>query len=211
MKKPFLLAIFLINILNAHGQQKAVTETGETVVLYNDGRWIYINRDTLVAAEIKTNPQKFERNKKASFLLKSTRIDVGCWLDPKKWTFQKAGEKDASEYEINNVDAGLYGLLLTEKINLPIESLANIALMNAREAAPDVIITTKEYREVNGLRVLMMQMTGTIEDIPFSYYGYYYATQKGAVQFLVYSSKENVEANLADIEILLNGLVEISE
>lgn len=209
MKRLFLLLSFLTFAILAYSQQKAVTETGETVVLYSDGRWVYTNQDSLVASDIATNPKKFEKNNKASFLVKSSKIDVGCWLDPKKWTFQKATGHDAAEFEIENAELGLYGLMITENLQLPVESLANIALGNARKAAPDVQLISKEYRNVNGIKVLLMHMTGTIQDILFSYYGYYYATETGAVQFLVYSSKETVDSHIEDIESLLNGLVEI--
>jgi len=56
----------------------------------------------------------------------------------------------------------------------------------------------------------MMRMTGTIQDIKFSYYGYYYSTPNGATQFLVYSSDELVSQHIAEIEELLNGFVELN-
>ena len=56
----------------------------------------------------------------------------------------------------------------------------------------------------------MMRMTGTIQNIKFSYYGYYYSTSMGATQFLVYSSEDLVDKNLGEIEELLNGLVELN-
>lgn len=133
---------------------------------------------------------------------------MGCYLDPVKWTFKRAEENEAAEYEINNMELGLYGMMITEKLDLPLEALANIALDNARDAAPDVQVIKKEYRMVNGLKVLMMRMTGTIQNIKFSYYGYYYSTSMGATQFLVYSSEDLVDKNLGEIEELLNGLVE---
>lgn len=210
MKKSLLLA-FVVYIFQGalYGQQKAVTETGDEVILYADGRWKYVAKDTLTASEIATNPVKFEKSPASTFLVKSTRINVGVYLDPKKWTFQKAEGHEAAEFEINNEDLGLFGLVITENLNLPVETLANIAIENARAAAPDVVINHKEYRKVNGADVLMMRMTGTIQDILFSYYGYYYATPVGAVQFLVYSSKENVDKHTQEIEALLNGLVEV--
>jgi hypothetical protein len=208
--KYFLIYIaILCSNAAVFAQIKAVTDTGDEVILYKDGRWAYVAKDTLTAATITTNPSKFKKSSEASFLAKSTRVPVGVWLDPKVWTFQKAPGHDAAEFEINNDDAGLYGLVITENLELPLESLANIAIDNARAAAPDIQIINKEYRNVNGVNVLMMRMTGTIQDILFSYYGYYYATPRGAVQFLVYSSKENVDTHISTIENLLNGIVEL--
>jgi hypothetical protein len=210
MKKLFFLTGLVICSALVSAQQSAVTQTGEQVILNDDGTWTYVNKDTINADEILTNPEKYSKSDKSSFLLKSTRLSLGCYLDPKKWTFKKGEESDAAEYEINNIDDGLYGMMITEKLDLPLESLANIAIDNARDAAPDVRVNKKEYRYVNGLKVLMMRMTGTIQGIKFSYYGYYYSTSNGATQFLVYSSEEIVDQHIADIEELLNGFVVIN-
>ena len=203
----FILALSI----DVSGQQKAVTETGETVVLYSDGRWAYVNKDTIREAEIPTHPKQFNRDTGASFLVKSSKMNIGVWIDSSAWSFEKSASHDAAEFEFVNEEKGLYGLTITENLDLPMEALANIALDNAREAAPDVKVISKEYRMVNGLKVLMMHMTGTIQDILFSYYGYYYTSGNGALQFLVYSSKENVDSNVNEIERLLNGLVEVKE
>jgi hypothetical protein len=207
MKKLIVLTGFVFFIGSSYAQQSAITQTGEQVTLYDDGTWTYVNKDTIKADEILTNPDKYSKGNTSSFLLKSTRISIGCYLDPKKWTFKKGEDTEAAEYEINDTTDGLYGMMITEKLDLPLESLANIALDNARDAAPDVRIIKKEYRYVNGLKVLMMRMTGTIQNIKFSYYGYYYSTSGGATQFLVYSSEEIVDQHIADIEDLLNGFV----
>jgi hypothetical protein len=192
-------------------QQTAVTETGDVVILYDNGTWSYLQKDTISVENVKVNPVRFSKSITSLFLLKSSRVNVGCYINPEKWSFAKTKENEAAEYEINNMKLGLYGMLITEKLDLPLESLANIALDNARDAAPDVEVTEKEYRYVNNLKVLMMRMTGTIQDIRFSYYGYYYSTKNGATQYLVYSSEEIVNQNLSEIEELLNGLVEINE
>lgn len=210
MKKFVWAALLLALVIPAFAQQSAVTETGEQVTLYDDGTWSYVSKDTINKDEILTNPIRFSKSLSSSFLLKSTRLSLGCYLDPKKWTFKKGEENEAAEYEINDIENGLYGMMITEKLDLPLESLANIALDNARDAAPDVKVVQKEYRTVNGLKVLMMRMTGTIQDIKFSYYGYYYSNSVGATQFLVYSSEDIVDQHIADIEELLNGLVEIA-
>ena len=209
MKNLSLISLFLLLYTTLYCQQKAVTDKGETVVLYSDGRWTYVNQDSIKKEEVPVNPVTFGKPDKASFLLKSDRVGVGCWLDPKKWTFLKAPGHDAAEYEINNEEKGLYALIITENLKLSVEALANIAVENARAVAPDVTITKKEYRNVNGLNVLMMRMTGTIQDILFSYYGYYYTDDSTSVQYLVYSSEENIESNLRDIEDLLNGFVSL--
>ena len=55
----------------------------------------------------------------------------------------------------------------------------------------------------------MMHMTGTIQGVKFTYYGYYYSNSNGTIQFLSYTGNNLIKTYLNDIEILLNGLVEL--
>lgn len=193
MEKIFLSLFFLSCASFGFSQQKAVTENGDEVILYADGSWTYANREALNADDIVLNPNAFSRPSKASFMIKSKRIGIGCYIQPKLWSFHNAPTNAAAEFELTNSDGDLYGMIITEKLDLPLESLAAIAVHNAQDAAPDLQVTHKEYRIVNGLKVIMMRMTGTIEEIRFSYYGYYYTGAGGAVQLLIYSSASVME------------------
>ncbi len=210
--KILVLASFLFLLsTGSKAQQMAVTQTGDQVVLYNDGRWVYADKDSLVTVDIPLNPLPFEKSKNASFLVKSKRINIGCWIDPKAWKLRPAESPSAAEFEFDHNNGSLYGLIISENLDIPTESLANLAVNNAREAAPDIKVTAKEYRIVNGTKVLMLRMTGTIEDIRISYYGYYFAADGGATQFLVYSSDTFMDENIDTVEQLLNGLVVIEK
>jgi hypothetical protein len=207
MKHLGFVAFLLLMSIFSFAQQRAVTDQGEQVVLYNDGTWVYVEKDSIRRDEVAINQLPFSKSKKASFLLKSKRIDIGCWIDPKVWKFRTSQSHEAAEFEIDHVDGSMYALIITEKLDVPTESLGNLAIQNALAAAPDLKVTTKEYRNVNGIKVLMMRMTGTIEDMRFSYFGYYYAADGGATQFLAYASEEFMEENLTEVEDLLNGFV----
>jgi hypothetical protein len=69
MKRTLLLLIslFFVNLIQA--QQKAVTETGEEVILFEDGTWEYQNKDQISEKEIPTNSKKFKKDKESTFLL----------------------------------------------------------------------------------------------------------------------------------------------
>jgi len=207
-----LLPCLLLLSFGGFTQIMAVTDTGEKVLLYSDGRWAFAERDSINSQEIPTNDQNFTKSKDADFLLKSTRTSTGFWLDPKAWTFTTPEEPDAAaEYELDHKNGSLYGMIITEHLDLSLPALGNIALQNAREAAPDAKVTAKEYRTVNGKKVLMMRMVGTIQDIRFSYFGYYYTAKGISVQYLVYSSESFMDDNLSTVEDLLNGFVDLTE
>jgi hypothetical protein len=206
-KIAILLTGFLLYTFHLTAQTSAVTSNGEEVVLYNDGTWKYVNKKSTEDTEIKTNSTKFSKDKEATFLVKSNITNVGIYLNPKEWSFKKS--KDAGEYEFQLKAKEGYGLLLAERIAIPLESLKSIALTNAQKAAPDAEIVKEEYRMVNGAKVLCLQMEGTLQGIRFSYFGYYYSSDKGTVQLLTYTSKSLFKDYRADLETFLNGFVEL--
>lgn len=207
MKKILSFAIAFILALPAMAQKKAVTENGEEVILYTDGTWKYINDSAREEKEIPVNPKAFTKGNASTFLLKSSKFNVGVWIDPKKWSFKKAENNDAAEYEFELKGKDLYGMMINELVEIPLESLKKIAIENAREAAPDIQLIKEEYRTVNGQKVLMLQLNGSAEGIKFSYYGYYYSNENGTMQMVLYTSQNLLKNYLTEIESHLNGFV----
>lgn len=208
MKSTFFLFVFIYTFSLTHAQQKAVTENGDEVILYGDNTWEYVYADD-EELNIPTNDKVFKKGEASTFLLKCSKVKVGFWLDPKLWSFKKATENPDAEYELQLKDGDLYGMILAEKIEIPLVSLRSIALENGRMAAPDLKVMKEEYRTVNGLNVLFMQMNGTMQGIKFSYYGYYFTSSQGTVQFITYTSQNLLKEYVDDCELLLNGIVEL--
>ncbi|MGB0882004.1 MAG: hypothetical protein ACPGSO_03545 [Vicingaceae bacterium] len=210
MKKIiFLIALFAISLPKIYAQQKAVTETGEEVFLYDDGTWKFKNEKNIKKVEVFENKKKFVKNNKSTFLLKSSKLSVGFWINPKIWSFKKAESNEEAEYELQLKGGDLYGMILTEKVEIPLETLKYIALENGKSAAPDLKVVHEEYRNVNGLRVLLLKLNGTMQGIKFSYYGYYYSNENGTVQFITYTAQNLLDGYLKDAEILLNGITDL--
>tara|TARA_Y100000385_G_scaffold289637_1_gene359747 strand:- start:3641 stop:4273 length:633 start_codon:yes stop_codon:yes gene_type:complete len=210
MKRTLLLLIslFFVNLIQA--QQRAVTETGEEVILFEDGTWKYQNEDQIYEKETPTNPNKFKKDKASTFLLKSSKLNIGVYLNPKTWSFKKATDNPEAEFELQLKGGDLYGMIITEKVEIPLETLKSIALENGKAAAPDLKIVKEEYRTVNGLKVLLLQLNGTMQGIKFSYYGYYFSSPNESVQFITYTSQNLLDSYKPEIEKLLNGFVEIN-
>ncbi len=191
----------------AYAQIPAVTSEGEEVLLYNDGTWKYAQDHSRKTSEPAINPTPFSKSSDATFQVKSKKLPVGVWLNAKKWSFEKSGADEASEYtfELRNEDAR--AIMITEKYEMPLTTLRDLAIKNAKEAAPDIQVVQEEYRTVNGITVLCMQMNGTIEGIKFTYLGYYFSNESGAVQFLSYTSQNLFASYREEMERLLNGFV----
>ena len=191
-------------------QKKAITDQGDEVILYENGTWKYTKDfDAKDNNKIPLSSINHVRNKNASFLLKSSKGNLGFWIDPKKWNFGKSSSNKSAEYEFSLKDETLFGVIISEAVNIPIESYVDIAIQNGRDAAPDMKIVHKEYRIVNGLKVLHLQMEGTQAGVKFLYYTYYYSTENATIQFLVTSYASSFKKHASDAEELLNGLTTI--
>ncbi len=207
MKKIIISLLALSLSSPAFPQVNAITDTGDEVVLYDDGTWRYKGDDSMEREPIPVNETKFEKDKSSTFLVKSNKIGVGLHINPKTWSFRKGTENEAFEYQFQKKGEDLYAMMITEKLDIPVENLQQIAIRNAQAAAPDLKVIKEEYRNVNGIRVLMMQMTGTIQGMKFTYFGYYYSSEGGAVQLLTYTGTSLFDDFVEDIELFLNGFV----
>lgn len=206
MKKLVLIAIAAMFSFTCFAVQKAMTDKGEEVLLYDNGTWKFANERLNKPAEFKYNKKKYYKSKKATFELKSKKNDVAVWLDPKKWSFSKSKSNSEAEYQFQLKGADLHGLLISEAIEIKVETLVNIALENAKRAAPDARIVSQEYRTVNGLRLVQLNILGTIQGIKFSYLGYYYSNSKGTTQLLTFTSENLFPKYRKAAETFLNGL-----
>ena len=206
MKKLFVTIILLL-AATSYASQKAITDTGEEVILNSDGTWEYSDNAQKAIGTIKTNKKKFERPRDSSFQLKSIKNNSAYWINTNKWSFGKAKNNPQAEYQFQLKGKDLYAMAIAEGVEIPIETLADIALSNARSAAPDAKIVRQEYRVVNGKKVIYMEMNGTIQGIKFTYLGYYYSDASGSTQLIAYTATSVVDKYKSEINDFLNGLV----
>ncbi|MDX5447629.1 MAG: hypothetical protein LPK47_04550 [Bacteroidota bacterium] len=211
MKNTTLLLFSFLSISLAHGQTHALTDEGQDVLLFEDGTWSYVEDLELTEneVEIPMNPTEFKRPKSASFLVKSSSFNIGIHIDPKAWSFNKGKTNEDAEYEFESKKGEIYGMMIAEGIEIPLLTLRSIALENAQSVAPDVHIVHEEYRMVNGIKVLCLQMEGTYQGIQVAYLGYYYSNENGTVQMVTYSGKKIMEREKERAVEFLNGLVEL--
>lgn len=208
MIKNTLLIFSLLFSLNNFAQIiNAVTETGETVILYKDKTWKYVNDSIIEVKEIPTNNYKYIKPDESSFMVKSNKMPIGFWLNPKKWSFKKSVSNEAAEFTFTLKNSDLYAMAITERTKIPLENLKKIAIDNAKEVAPDVTVEKEEFRTINGKKVLMMQLGGTTQGIKFKYFAYYFSGEIGVVQFVTYCSDNLFEDYKKDMETFLNGIV----
>ena len=59
---------------------------------------------------------------------------------------------------------------------------------------------------VNGKQVMVLMFEGTIQKIPFSYYGYYYSGKQGAIQLVGFTAQSVFPKYEAEFTKFLDGL-----
>ena len=208
MRKSLLFFFICIIFINsAIAQQKAITDNGDQVILYNDGTWKYAAGVKPEESTPEMNPAEFTRDKSASFLLKSNKIHIGFWLDPKKWKFYKATSNEDAEFQMELREQSTEVVIISEKVQIPLPSLREIVLTTLKSASPDLQILHEEYRMVNGLKVLYVQAKGTVSGIKAFFYNYYYSDSSCTVQYDVIGLNTDTAADRKNAEELLNGLV----
>jgi hypothetical protein len=207
--KLLLSVTLLTTIHTTQAQIKAVTETGEEVLLSSDGTWKYVE-DVKNNDSLSTNPALFKKSATANFLLKSKNTAVGFWLDSKKWNFAKSTD-EASEYSFSLKGNGsVGGLVVTEDLGMDLKSLRKIAIGNMQKVSSKFKIIREEKRTVNDLTLLMVQIDAVVEGIKINYITYYFTNAESTVQFITYIPKNAVEKYFSASEELLNGLVTLS-
>jgi len=123
--------------------------------------------------------------------------------DTNKWKQGRSDEPGRYKFEHQKGDA--YGIVIAERIDVPTDSLPEVALTNAKKLDPNARITLREKRRVNGVDVWFLKMEVTAVGVPFTYYGYYYGGESGTIQVLTYTSRELVPDYDSDFMEFLNG------
>ncbi|MFC1532662.1 hypothetical protein ACFL7M_04770 [Thermodesulfobacteriota bacterium] len=204
--KKLLVTILLLLAATSYASHKAITDTGKEVILHSDGTWEYSDKEQKATKIIKTNKRKFERPRDSSFLIKSKKNNSAFWINTDKWSFNKAKFNVEAEYEFVLKGKDLYAMVVTEGIEIPPETLTEMALENAQVVAPDAKIVKREYRVVNGKKVIYMETMGTMRGINIVYSGYYYSDASGSTQFLTYTTTKLRDRYESEITDFLNGL-----
>ena len=206
----FAAVFFAFSTSIVVASEKAFTSTGEIVILNEDGTWQYENQSLSRpgSKKIKTNTKKFKTPKKSNFPVKSKINSFGLKMNPAEWGFTKKGAiNEEAEYEFRHKKLDIYAMAITESIEINLENLIEIAKENMEKAGSNVRVVNREYRNVNGEKVIFMEMAAVISGIKATYLGYYHSNSKGSTQLLAFTGTTLADKYKQDIFNLLNGLI----
>lgn len=181
---------------------RAKTEAGKEVVLYPDGTW----KD---AEEAKAQPsatRNYQKPRTAKTLFQPSRGKFKIWYDENKWALSKAVPDADGRTQFRLLSGDGYVMVIAEGLSIPLETLKQLAFDNAKGAAPDALIVAEEKRTVNGKEILFMRIDGTVRQIPFTYYGYYYGGNEGTIQVIAFTGQNLIDKYKEEFTNFLNGL-----
>ena len=197
----FILIVAFAQVGLAQDPIRAKTEAGKEVILYPDGTWKYAG-ESEAKAKVPADPKKQFGSKT---LFKPDRGSFGIWYDQTKWQMSpKSTEPGRWQFNLRRGDG--YAIAIVEELPIPIASLRKIALENAKEASPDARIIAEESKLINGKEILCLTINGTVEQIPFTFYGYYYGGKQGTIQLLTFTGEALFEKYKPEFLDFLSGL-----
>lgn len=183
---------------------RATTQDGREVLLDPKGTWKFapaaVGKGPDAGAQYRV-PAASKEN------VQIPKLKAKIAYNDKRWQLLNKPLNEVASLSFRHVSGDSYAMVIAERVEMPIKTLRDAAVENARAAAQDLKVEREERRTVNGKSVLFLQMSGTVKGIPFVYYNYYHAGPVGSIQIISYTSKNLFEENKADFADLLNGLL----
>lgn len=198
-----VLCLFISGALCAHALT-ATTDDGRKVILNSDGTWKYAPVEKPALALL--GPE-WTKPANATSVLKGKAGFYELWYDPNKWTVHTNPPNPVAEYYLIHSNQEGQTMVISERISAPLNALKRVAIDNAKRGAPDTQVKDEQMITVNGQRVLRMTMFGTMQGIPFAYYGLYWTGKAGALQVVTFTTQNLLAEFQPDFVELLSGLV----
>ena len=212
--------LFLLPLLSG-AQTLAVTEYGDTIYVYDNGRWAYEPDETLLedASQLTyldreldidstntvayTVPAGADKEMTSRFGFLSVRYRDSLWQ-----CVPPAQLNEDAEFVLKSRTTDMYSLVIVEEIEMTSEAILKTALHNMESYAKEApTIRRLERRQVNGTEVLMAEYGIHTNGLAMTFVAYFYSSARGTVQFMVWTADNLYERHAEEIEALLNGLV----
>ena len=131
-------------------------------------------------------------------LLKSATLSI----DPAKW--KQAPSTAPGRLRFNHTAGDGYAMVIAERIEMAPDPWQT--WRDERRGRTRCAVVTDDNRIVNGTPVRCLRIVGTMQEISFKYFGYFYAGPAGTIQVITYTSTSLFDEFAADFEGLLDGV-----
>ena len=112
------------------------------------------------------------------------------------------------EYFFEHDADELVGFAVVEKTVIPFEMMEEVVVSNAKSGgAQNITINKREFRYVNNNKILYLEYTASIYDMPFNFHVYILSAKNtGTIQFAASTTLDLKNRYLNEIESFLNGI-----
>lgn len=123
--------------------------------------------------------------------------------DPTKWKPQATTEPTTTQ--LNHSSGELWLKVIAERIEVKPEGLRDLAINNAKAAAPEITVDAETWRTVNGLKVLVLRYGGTTSGVKVTFYNQMYSDADGIVQLAGWTTSNLFDEHRHDLLELFAG------
>ena len=116
-----------------------------------------------------------------------------------------------AEILLQHKDGEVAGMVIAERLKLPLETLKDVAIQNARSTATDVEVREEAAKTVNDNDVIAVVMDATVEGIDLTYYAYYYSGPEGSIQVVTWTGQNLFDELKPLMEDFLNGFITVKK
>jgi hypothetical protein len=112
---------------------------------------------------------------------------------------------DPGDFQYTHKNGEIFFKVITERIPIELDKLAEIGFSNAREQDPNAKVTRVGSRRVNGLRMLTREFEVVSSGIQWTFYAHYYSDESCSVQLVGWTGRGLIDEHRAAIEEFVSG------
>ena len=203
MMKKFLLPAFtLLFISQAMAQITAVTEEGKAVILFGNGTWRYLNDSLWIS---NTGVQYFSTPQNSTHLLTGNDPAYEIRYNAEKWKLLPDTLYKNADFSLENNDGEVIAMVITEKMQVPLQKIKEAALDNFKKTGTEFKITEEQKLNVNGTEGLLLKIDALVDGMPFSYLNGYFSTHQGTYQLITFTAYNLFDQYRNDMMDLICG------
>jgi len=123
--------------------------------------------------------------------------------DPSQWKPQSINAAGVSQ--LSYLPGDLWVKVITERIEVPVDSLPDIVLSNAKDEDPNAKIVKRGWRMVNGTRLTFLEYELSIKGIQVTFYNHMCSGPFGTIQIAAWTGRSLIDEFRPVIERLVSG------
>ena len=219
--KYYFLFILSFLVSNLWGQEMAITQSGDTIFVFNDGTWSY-DREAKVAETSPPSTLEFayqEVSIDSTFrvlelpevldkVINKGEDFYSLQYDSKSWQrVPPASINPAATYTFSDESQNIFAMVIAEAVEIGTENVYKFALQNAEEnigSSPKVI--NAGWVKVNGREMINAQYNIDMNGLKFTFNSLFYSSELGTIQFMTWTFTNLFEEKKSVLDGILAGL-----